>query len=84
MQVSNYLEDNISKIDDKVEAALELIHTMKQMHGEGVIHRDLKPDNILVKKDDQGTHLIITDLGSGSKAGFTQTYRNIYRALCCP
>ncbi|XP_004628516.1 receptor-interacting serine/threonine-protein kinase 1 [Octodon degus] len=41
----------------------ETIEGMCYLHGEGVIHKDLKPDNLLVDKD---FHIKIADLGVAS------------------
>jgi len=36
---------------------------MEAAHGAGVIHRDLKPDNILVRPDESGLHPKVADFG---------------------
>ena len=37
--------------EDKVELFLKLVHAIKECHDNGVIHRDIKLDNILISKD---------------------------------
>lgn len=38
----------------------EVVNGLEQLHGKGVVHRDLKPDNLLI---DQKGHLKLTDFG---------------------
>jgi serine/threonine protein kinase len=44
--------DNLSKIKiDPLIVAIQVIHTLYKMHELQILHRDLKPDNILIKGD---------------------------------
>mmetsp|Transcript_30292 Transcript_30292/g.46306 ORF Transcript_30292/g.46306 Transcript_30292/m.46306 type:complete len:96 (-) Transcript_30292:602-889(-) len=49
------LEEDISKF-----LAAELILAMKHMHNQGIIFRDLKPENLLIDTDG---HLRLADFG---------------------
>ncbi len=38
-------------IEESLQIVQALLHTLKLIHGEGIIHRDLSPDNIMILKD---------------------------------
>lgn len=44
----------------------EIINALEHMHSKGVIHRDLKPDNVLLDPD---MHVKLTDFGTGKIVG---------------
>ena len=41
-----------------------LIRELGALHSENIIHRDIKPDNIMLVKDRNGEHLILLDFGT--------------------
>jgi eukaryotic-like serine/threonine-protein kinase len=62
-------------LDRALNFARQFAEALAAAHGEGVIHRDLKPQNILVGKDD---HIYISDFGLAKSfeegaVGMTQT-----------
>lgn len=64
---------NVGSYSEKVAKFLfkELMNGIEMLHSRGVVHRDLKPHNILVSKD--GKHLKITDF---NVAKFCSDYSN--------
>jgi tetratricopeptide (TPR) repeat protein len=47
----------------RLELLIELCLAVDHAHGRGVIHRDLKPDNLLVESSPQGLHVRVLDFG---------------------
>ena len=50
------------------EQAAELCDAVAYIHKAGVIHRDIKPDNVLVRKDNG--HIVLIDFGLADKVDF--------------
>jgi serine/threonine protein kinase len=46
-----------------VRIASELCDALSYCHGQGVLHRDLKPQNIMLVKDGRGTRVVLIDFG---------------------
>ncbi|MBR6009036.1 MAG: protein kinase [Clostridia bacterium] len=61
-----------------VRYAVKILDALSQAHKKGIIHRDIKPDNILIDEDD---NVKVADFGiarmAGSKEGSVTTNSNI-------
>jgi serine/threonine protein kinase len=54
------------KEEEAREIAKTLLSALKHMHDTGVVHRDLKPQNIIYDSDSSAANLKIVDFGTAS------------------
>ena len=52
-------------LGERVEIVAKVAEALAAAHGVGVLHKDLKPSNILMRDDGQGFYPCITDFGIG-------------------
>lgn len=50
-------------VDEAIQLIDELLLALEHAHGEGVIHRDLKPDNVMLVQKDGRTMVKVLDFG---------------------
>jgi serine/threonine protein kinase len=50
-------------VDESVDIALQIASVLDFAHQKGVIHRDLKPDNVMVQRGLHGWHVKLLDFG---------------------
>lgn len=56
------------------EVLMQVGSALQFAHGEGVVHRDIKPDNIFIEKDDNGQQFAyLGDFGLGKRKGIDVT-----------
>ena len=61
--LSKILKTTSPGIDFAVDVAFQIASGLKAAHGLGVVHRDLKPDNIIILNDDTLNSVRILDFG---------------------
>ncbi|MCC6335602.1 MAG: serine/threonine protein kinase [Myxococcales bacterium] len=61
--------DGAMPFDEARQVALKVAEVLAFAHARGVVHRDVKPENVRIRKDLAGTHVKVLDFGI---ARFTQ------------
>lgn len=64
---------DLPPLDERLKISMDIAESIEMMHGVGVLHRDLKPDNILVRKRDLRPKII--DFGHADAEDF-MIYKN--------
>jgi WD40 repeat protein/serine/threonine protein kinase len=78
------LRDRIARDSDvlhdqrgNLDVAIQLCHALEHAHGRGLIHRDVKPENILLADDGAAK---LTDFGIAKRAGVSESGANLVAA----
>ncbi|MFZ4099544.1 MAG: protein kinase domain-containing protein [Chlamydiia bacterium] len=76
MSLSSWLRNGQRESINVEVAAAQLLETLAVLHRNGIVHLDLKPDNILLVKDEQGAYrLKLCDFGCANDLSFLQAER---------
>ena len=60
-------------IDEAVDVAIDVLRGLQAMHAAHVIHRDVKPGNVVLRQTSDGSRrAVLIDLGVGRLAGHTE------------
>ena len=66
--ITAYAERRRLGLRDRADLFLQLCDAVRHVHGRGVVHGDVKPDNVLVSDDDEGRPVVkLLDFGVAAR-----------------
>lgn len=68
LSLTRYAEQNALSIEQRVELMIDLCEAIEYAHARGVVHRDLKPDNILVEAHRAKPQIKVLDFGVAKRS----------------
>ncbi len=77
-QLKTYMRNNPLTTDQLKKLLIDILEGLKYLHSEGIIHRDIKPQNILLGRDKQNRLVAkIADFGISKNADSNQASASI-------
>lgn len=67
--LTTYCDSHHLTVDQRVELFIQVCHAVQHAHQKGVIHRDLKPTNVLVIEEDGRPRAKVIDFGIAKAVG---------------
>ncbi len=63
-KITDYCDENVLTIEERLRLFIQVCHAVQHAHQKGIIHRDVKPSNILVTTGEDGVALpVVIDFG---------------------
>jgi serine/threonine protein kinase/formylglycine-generating enzyme required for sulfatase activity len=79
--VTRYCDKNRLTVSERLELFVQVCHGVQHAHHRGVIHRDLKPTNILVESSAEEPTVKIIDFGVAKAINQRLTEKTVYTEL---
>jgi serine/threonine protein kinase len=79
--LTDAIGENRASTDRAIDFALQICSSLEKAHGAGIVHRDIKPDNLLVDQDGRVKilHISHTHASAGHHTGQVSVYRQRFR-----
>ena len=79
--ITEYCDENRLSIRERLELLEQVCFAMQHAHGKGVMHRDVKPSNVLVAERDGRAHATVIDFGIAKATQMRLTERTLATAF---
>ena len=76
--ITDYCDQNKLSPDDRLALFVQVCHAIQHAHQKGIIHRDIKPGNVLVTSHDGVPVPKVIDFGVAKAVGPSLTEKTIY------
>ena len=76
--ITQYCDDNRVAPRERLELFVQVCHAVQHAHQKGIIHRDIKPTNVLVASHDGTPVVKVIDFGVAKAIGARLTEKTIY------
>jgi hypothetical protein len=76
-KIKNKRDERIS-LEDTLSMFLEMANALMIMHDEGIIHGDIKPENIVIGEKDNRKYFFLIDFGIATRVGATIGADSLY------
>jgi Serine/threonine protein kinase len=73
--LKSYLDSESISDEAKNLIVDTILYTMEQVHNNGILHRDLSVNNILIKEENSGIAIYISDFGIGKSLEIESSYQ---------
>ena len=81
MNINEYCRNRILELDDRLALVQQLCEAIQHAHQKGVIHRDLKPNNVLVAEEDGRAIPKVIDFGIAKAVSQPLTDRSLHTRI---
>ena len=79
--VNKYCDDNKLSIQDRIEIVIPVCFAIQHAHQKGIIHRDIKPTNVLVTVNEGRPLAKVIDFGIAKATQFRLTDRTLFTQI---
>lgn len=66
IEYKHSMQDRLSDAESSV-IIRQLLKAVDYLHAQGIVHRDIKPDNILMTSWESGARIVLTDFGHAKR-----------------